>query len=403
MKKPALTIPKLSLNNLRRRPFRTVCLSLVVGILAFTLFAGSLLTISLNNGMSSVEQRLGADLMVVPGGHEAEVESVLLKGEPNYFYFNGSVEGQIAQVKGVSQVSSQFYLASLSEACCTWPVQLIGFDPNTDFVIQPWIAKTYGKAVGDEQLIAGSEITLESNHTLKFFGHSYPVAAQLDKTATGLDSSVFMNKETMEFLLAGAQEEGMNFMSDQEPDGAISSVLVKIESGYDADEVAYNIRSSIPNVDVVVSKNLITGISNQLNAFVVYIYLISAVIWVLAAIVLAVVFSVTINERKKEFAVLRVLGATRKKLMGIVLTESLLTSLAGGIVGTAAASLIVLPFSTYIGDRLQLSYLQPQPGVILGVLALSLLLSLTVGPIASIYSAVKISKAETYLTMREGE
>jgi len=69
----------------------------------------------------------------------------------------------------------------------------------------------------------------------------------------------------------------------------------------------------------------------------------------------------------------------------------------------AAASLVVFPFSAYIGERLQLPYLEPEIGAVLGVLALSLLLSFLVGPLASIYSAVKISKAETYLTMREGE
>jgi putative ABC transport system permease protein len=114
-------------------------------------------------------------------------------------------------------------------------------------------------------------------------------------------------------------------------------------------------------------------------------------------------FSVTANERKKEFAVLRILGATRKKLAGILLNESLFASMAGGIIGVAAAAAVVFPFNVYIGDRLGLPYLQPQISVVLGILALSLFLSFLVGPLASAHSAIKISRAETYLTMREGE
>lgn len=403
MKKTPLTNGKLSFYNLKRRPFRTSCLIIVVTVLAFTLFGGAILTLSLENGLNSMKQRLGADLLVVPEGYEADMEGVLLKGEPSHFYFSNAIARQIAQVSGVSQVTSQFFLTSLSASCCSTQVQLIGFDPDTDFVIQPWIAKTYASASGDGYIIAGSDIVLESDHTLTFFNQTYPVAAQLEKTATGLDSSVFMNMNTMKSLYVAARETGMNFISGEEPEGAVSSVPVKIEKGYDVQKIANNIRSSISAVDVIVSKNMISTISDNLGSLVAYIRIFSAVLWGLAAIVLMAIFSVTINARKKEFAVLRILGATRKKLVGIVLTESLMVSVIGGAVGMMAVSLLVFPFGTYIGNKLQLPYLEPKAGAIIAALTLSLLLSFVVGPIASIYSAAKISRAETYLTMREGE
>jgi len=244
---------------------------------------------------------------------------------------------------------------------------------------------------------------LESDQTLRFFNQTYPVAAQLEKTATGLDTSVFMSMDTIQSLFTSARESGMNFIYDEEPKEAVSSVLVRINKDLNADTVASNIRAGIPNVDVIVSKNMISGISGNLSSLVDYIRVLSIVLWIFAAVILLVIFSATINERKKEFAVIRILGATRRRLAVIVLTESLYLSVAGGVVGVAAASLVVFPFSAYIGERLQLPYLEPEIGAVLGVLALSLLLSFLVGPLASIYSAVKISKAETYLTMREGE
>lgn len=403
MKQTPLTNGKLSYYNLKRRPFRTSCLIIVVAVLALTLFGGAILTLSLENGLNSMKQRLGADLLVVPDGYEANMEGVLLKGEPSYFYFSNAIARQIAQVSGVSQVTSQFFLTSLSASCCSTQVQLIGFDPSTDFVIQPWIAKTYASAIGDGHIIVGSDIALDSDHTLTFFNQTYPVAAQLEKTATGLDSSVFMNMNTMKSLYTAARETGMNFISGEEPEDAVSSVPVKIEKGYDVQKIANSIRSNISAVDVIVSKNMISNISDNLGYLVTYIRVFSAVLWILAAIVLMAIFSVTMNARKKEFAVLRILGATRKKLVGIVLTESLIVSVIGGVAGVMAASLLVFPFSTYIGNELQLPYLEPKADVIIGALALSLLLSFIVGPVASIYSAAKISRAETYLTMREGE
>ncbi|SHI38800.1 ABC transporter permease [Thermoclostridium caenicola] len=403
MKQTPLTNRRLSFYSLKLRPFRTACLILVVTILAFTLFGGSVLTASLENGMNSMIQRLGADLMVVPEGYKADMEEVLLKGDPCHFYFSPSIAQQVAQIEGVAQVTAQFFLTSLSESCCSAQVQLIGFEPETDFVIQPWIARTYGSVVENGVLIAGSDIVLESDHTLRLFNCSYPVAAQLEKTATGLDSSVFMNMDTMKSLFASAREVGINFLAADEPGGSVSSVLVKVKKGHDPETVASLIRNRIPQVDVIVSKSMITGIADNLGSLVDYIQMLAILLWAIAVLVLTAVFSVTINERKKEFAVLRILGATRKRLVSLVLTESLILSAMGGVAGTAAAGVLVLPFSAYIGERLQLPYLQPNTGVVLGILALSLLLSSAVGPLASIYAAARISRTETYLTMREGE
>ncbi len=403
MKQLPLSIRRLSIYNVKRKLFRTVCLCFVVSILAFTLFGGSILSISLKNGMSSMEQRFGADLMVVPKGYEAQTEGILLKGDPNYFYFNQSVAKKIEEIKGVSKVSSQFYLTSLSASCCSSKLELIGFDPDADFVIQPWISKTYSGVIGDGQLIVGSDIILEKNNTLKFYGDTYPVAAQLEKTATGLDSSVFMNMNTMQQLFTGAKKAGMYFLEEQKPKSSISTVLIKLDEKYDADMVAKEIRSNVSDIDVIIPKTMYQSISNNLISLVVYIHTISAVLLILTVVVLAIVFSVTMNGRKKEFAIFRILGATRIKLISLLLTESLVISIVGSLFGTVAASVIIFPFSTYIGDRLQLPYLLPQEGVIAGALGLSLLISVIVGPLTSILSAVKISKAETYITMREGE
>jgi putative ABC transport system permease protein len=64
---------------------------------------------------------------------------------------------------------------------------------------------------------------------------------------------------------------------------------------------------------------------------------------------------------------------------------------------------VVFPFSTLISERLELPYLDaPLSSIILLVLG-SLFLSALVGPLASLYAAFRISRAETYFTMREGE
>jgi len=119
--------------------------------------------------------------------------------------------------------------------------------------------------------------------------------------------------------------------------------------------------------------------------------------------VLIIVFSVTLNGRKREFSVFRVLGATKRKLVSLILSESCLVSIFGTIAGMAAAAFVVFPFSTYISSLLGLPYLQPSHGTLSGVAVMSFMISFTIGPLASVYAAIKIGSSEIYTVMKEGE
>lgn len=406
MRGKPLTAIQLSKSNLLRNPFRTVGLVIVVSLLSFTMFGGAVLSKSLKNGLGSLKDRLGADLAVVPLEHESQYEGIILSGEPSRFYFDRSMEQQVRNVEGVEEVSPQLFLSSLSAACCSVPVQVIGFDPETDFVIKPWIAKVYDKELETGQLIAGSDIVLNDSGTLKFFNDTYPVAAQLEKTSTGMDYSVYANMDTMVLLLDGARKTGMNLsvdVYDTDIDHSISTVMVKLKEGYDADSVTTNIRRQISGVSIVKSKNMFHSASNQISVLIAFVHAVSYALWVIAVFVLAVMFTVIVNGRKKEFALLRSLGATRVNLCKLVLAESLMISVFGGVLGAFLASLVVFPFSTYIGESLHLPYLLPDVVSAIRLLVVSLILTIAAGPVAAIYSAGKVSRTEASVLIREGD
>jgi putative ABC transport system permease protein len=403
MSKRNLNTGALSLANLKAKPVRTACLVVVAAILAFTLFGGSILALNLRQGLSTMTRRFGADLMVVPAGASEKAQALLLQGGFGYFYFNAGIAGEVARTEGIACASPQFFLSSLATECCDAEVQLIAYDPATDFVVQPWIAEKYSSAVEDGQVVIGSRITSRPNNTILLFNHEYPVAAQLSSSAGGFDTSIFMTMNTMRRLIDQAHAEKYNFLADKHGDGVISAVLAKVDPSKTPSQAAYNIRKQNEGVEVLVSQGIFSSLSAALSGLVSYIRLFSAVLWILAVIVLAAVFSGSIHERKKEFALLRILGATRTKLIGIVLSESSIAGISGGIAGILLASLAVFPFSALISERLELPYLDAPFFNITLVFFGSLFLSALVGPLASLYSALKISRAETYFTMREGE
>ncbi|MBR0311978.1 MAG: FtsX-like permease family protein [Oscillospiraceae bacterium] len=393
---------ELSLKNLKRKPARTAALVILSAFLSFSIFGGSLVVLSLQNGLESYKARLGADIIVVPNQARSHgtVDSILLQGIPGYFYMDESYLEKIAAREGVKAASPQFFLASASAGCCSVAVQIIGFDPETDFSIQPWIHESYSGAVVDGDLIVGSSIEVPSNHKLVFYNNSYNVAAQLDKTGTGLDTAVYANMNTIREMLDASTKQGFHYY-DGDPKRAISSVMIKVSDGYGIENVTNDINVHVRKVEATQAKSMISGIANGLANVSRAVGVLVAAIWVLALSILMVVFVMIANERTKEFAVLRVVGASETMLKRLLLMESAIISGVGSLCGIASATLIVFPFSGLIKQSLDLPYLLPNTGSVAVLLIGSALLSLLAGALTSGLSARQLTKSETGLILRE--
>ena len=393
----------IALINVRNNIKRSVWLIFLIGILSFVLFGGTILIQSLGNGLSNMKERLGADIMIVPVENEADFEAVLLKGEPSCFYFSKSLEEKVSGLEGITNCTSQFYLTSLDAECCDTRVQIIGFDPDKDFSVKPWISKVYSGQLQEGAVVIGNDIHLENSDRIKLFGTEYQVAAQLDATGTGLDQAVYGSLDTIRKMYEDALSKGQRFLDDADPDKSISTILIKTAEETDRAKLIRNIRKELGGVKIIESQSMISGTAANMKQIALLLYVFAGLFLITSVGVLVIVFSIIAGERKKEFAILRTMGATRNKLAGIILSESVIISVLGGIAGIITASLIVFPFQVYIGDKLGMPYLLPSAGIVFVIFVVVLIISFLIGPLTSASSAVKISRAETYVTMREGE
>ncbi|MBQ8133833.1 MAG: FtsX-like permease family protein [Clostridia bacterium] len=398
-----ISLSRLSLINLKRHPFRSAGLVIITAVLAFFAFGGSILSLSLDRGLESISTRLGADIMVVPLGYDKEAEGVLLRGEPSYFYFDKSVEQQLAKVEGVEQVTAQFFLTSSNQDCCALPVQFIGFDPDTDFAVQPWIKENYSGSIGKNSIIIGNDILYDGSGSLKFFDKEYSVAAVLDETGTSFDTDVYADLDTIRDMFEAAKKKGFGFTKDIDFDKSISSVLIRISDGYEIDTVVHNIRMNVDGVQIIKGQTMTSDIADELAGFRVFLTILLGVICIFSVIVMIMTFSLSVNERKREFGILRSLGAKRGMIVAVVIREALLIGAIGGAAGTALAAMIIFPFNTYISNTINLPYLLPETPFILLLLLAIIIISLIIPPVTAAYSAVKISRTETYLTMRDND
>lgn len=395
---------QLARRNLSRRPVRTAALILLAAFLSFSVFAGSMIVLSLQNGLESYESRLGADIVVVP--YEARshgtLESILLQGIPGYFYMDETYLDQVRAISGVESASPQFYLASASAGCCSVAVQIIGFDPDTDFSIQPWIRESYSRDLGDGDVIVGSGITVPKNRILRFYNQDCRVVASLDQTGTGLDTAVYANMNTIQALMAGSQAEGFDYFGGADPQRTISSIMVKVKDGCSIESVANDINIHVRHVEATQAKTMVSSIAGGLTNVSRIIGGLTAMIWALAIVILILAFVMISHERTREFAILRVMGASQRMLSGLLRWEAAFISLVGAVLGVAVGALVVFPFSSLIRGKLDLPYLMPGSGVVLGLLVGSVVLAVAAGSLTSAISAYRISRIDTGLILREG-
>lgn len=393
-----ITTSQLAFTNLKRKPHRTLALLAIIALSAGVLFGSLILVKSLKSGIQGLKSRIGADLMIIPEGFESNIEGVLLSGEPSYFYLDKEIEEKIRSVEGVGQVTSQFYLTSLSESCCDFPVQIIGFEKDTDFIVKNW-ARTKLSKDSSEIILAGSNISTEKK-TVKFFGSSHKISAKLAKSGTGMDNVIFADLASLQKIFEDAKVRGFGFVFDGDTSTKTSVIFVKLAPGYKPDGTSLRIKNAVSGLQIIQSQKFISSLIENVRSIFAFLYGVAFLMIIITVLPLSIVFSLSVNERLREFSILRVLGALPSKLCGIVLKEAAFLGGAGSLCGIFLGALIILPFNYVISQRLNMPFVLPDI-ISLFVFGLFTFIVLIISTLAaSVYSAVKVSKYTIYEGMK---
>ena len=394
----------LPLKNLLRRPGRTVALVVLTAFLALSVFGGSIVVRSLQSGLGSLEARLGADIIVLPGSARSKVDfqQMLLQGTTGAFYMDREALDKVLEVEGVDAAAPQTFLASLKADCCAVKVQIIGIDPALDFTVRPWIERSYSRELGDMDVAVGCRVTADVGEDLRIYGENCHVVAKLAETGTGFDTAVYCSMDTMQALLSAAEAKGVTHALTTGGSDVISAVYVKVKPGWDIDQVMARLNAHVRRAAAVRARSMLTGAADSLAGISRTVSLLAGAVWVLALAILLLAFSMMIAERRREFAVLRLLGTSRGALSSLVLSETALCSLAGGLAGVGLAALLVFPFTTLIESKLGLPYLTPGAGTIALLALATVLVTVLVGALSSAWAAWRLGRIDPGTTLREG-
>ena len=395
---------RLAVKNLLGRPGRTAALFFLVLLLSLTLCGGGLVLSSLRTGLGSLENRLGADVIVMPAkaALKTDLDTLFLQGTIGPYYMSMSTVDKIAKTEGIDRLSTQIFLSSMRASCCSIPIQVIGFDPESDFTVSSWLKESRQESLDDGRLLVGSRVNANPGESIKLYNISCPVAGQLQSTGTGLDTAVYCTLPTIRTLMTAAEDLGGYSPISGDPSETVSAVYIKVKEGVDPKDVADSINVHVRKVKAVQTRSVITTVADSLSGLERILTLLIIAAAVLVWLVLFAAFTLMTGERKKEFATLRLCGLSRGRLAGLVFREAAIVSLLGSAAGVGLSLLLVHAFSGALGNALGLPFLLPSAGTAAALALAAFLGCLLAGPLAAAVSARKLSRADTGLILREG-
>jgi putative ABC transport system permease protein len=398
-----LTITTFAINSLRRKVIRSLLLFMSVAVVTGTLFSATVFISSMKNALNIGTYRLGADVLVVPEKYAADARSALLAGEPTSFYMSKDVLEKVRKVDGVRKASPQLFIKPTSFTCCySVNAFLVAFDPETDFTITPWLAKNLKKPLVGNEVITGRSMPLIAGDSISFFGTLFKVAGTMELTGIKFfDQSIFMTMDAAYKMAEDSKTKSMQPLSLDKD--SISTVLVQIEDGMTPDRVAIRIEHDVDGVRAIASDEVISTVRKQLMGLLKGIFAISALLWILSLLMMGFVFYMIVNERQRELGLLRSMGAKKRHVFRLIITEAVIISTLGGIAGLIGGSVLLLAFKDIILHYLKLPYLLPPVTFLIELIFGAVLFSLITGLLSSLFPAIFASNMEPYEAIRKGE
>jgi putative ABC transport system permease protein len=321
----------VALKNLKRKTFRTSVLVFAIALLVSLLIFAISFTASVASSLKKSSDRLGADLVVVPQGARGFAEEFLLESKNTSFYMPKSIIEKVWKIEGVESLTYHTYLSSISGLCCDiMPTRIVAYNPETDFIINPWLQKSLGRPLLAGEAIAGSGTSenlglglLDIEATI--FNNRFKIVGVLEQTGTGLDHALFMTEENLKNII----ESGKSPLKK----GEISIIFTKLKKGYDPDFVGRVLEGEIPEVDVVARSNMGEKFLTTLADINKIFFLTTILASVLTTFLVWAIFSAIANERSKEIGIMRALGAKETHIVKLYLIEVLVLGLLGSLIG----------------------------------------------------------------------
>jgi putative ABC transport system permease protein len=374
--------------NLGRRKVRTVFTVLSIFV-AFVLF---MILSALATGFTGGVELAGADRLItihkvsiiqpLPASYEADIEAVPgVVDAANAVWFGGVYQDPknfIAQMA----VDAEEWLAMYPEYVLSPSEREAWIADRTGAIVGEALAQRFGWEVGDRIPIQGTIWQRkDGSKTWEFTLRGIYEGAE-----DGTDDTQF-------FFHHAFLDEARAF-----GEGLVGWYTIRVADPQRADAIAEAIDAEFANspaeTKTATEKAFVQAFANQIGDVGAIVTGILAAVFFTMLLVAGNTMAQAVRERTGELAVLKTLGFTDGRVLGLVLAESLVVAALGGVLGLAVGWLVVSGMAAELGAFLPAVYVQPRD------LALGVALVALVGIAAGILPAYQAMRLEVVQALR---
>jgi putative ABC transport system permease protein len=246
------------------------------------------------------------------------------------------------------------------------------------------------KTAGDEGYRIGDRIQVSGRGEARTFTLT-GIAMFGDVESTGVATTAIFDLEVAQDLFA--------------KDGGYDAILVDGREGVPAPDVRSalsNVLGTSASVQSAAEHDRFTfdGLANFISIIRIVLLAFGGVAILVGALTIVNSLSITLAQRTRELGLLRLVGASRRQVLGAVLGEALVMGIGGSIVGLGAGYLLAQGLqSLFAGMGLDL----PQAGTVFGAgtVAIGLLVGTLVTLVAGLVPAIRSTRVPPVVALRE--
>ena len=394
----------LALQNLGRRKARTLLLLAAVAVCTGAVFTGAVLMRSIETSMAVGFTRLGADMMIIPAGTLTNITAALLTAEPTDLTLDTSMLPRLERLKGVRKAAPQLIFRTDASGYGRGRelIDLIAFDPDRDITVQPWLDQHLDRPLRPGDVIMGGRREEPLGSEVLLFGRPLTVYGKLGKTAVGThERGLFITFATLDELRDTIRQI-CGSKAPLEPD-KLSGVLLELAPGSTTQQVRFAALANFSGIKIVAGESMLTSIRQGLAALLNGVLGLMVIMFVSTALMVSVLFSAIITERRRELGLLKAIGAGRGQIIGVLLIEAALATALGGLIGCVLGVLLMRIYEhslVYYLDRMGIPFVWLNTTTT-GLIALAcIVLASLIGVAGALYPAWRTSRQEPYDLIR---
>ena len=324
----------IALKNICKRKTRSILT--ILGILV-----AMQLYIILSTVMNSYERDMQKQISGMSGRIMVQVKS---EGSNSFFPLDNVIKqddaNTVLNINGVDKnLSSKILFQSVKPSSIpnTPPSELaVGIEPGKE---QAYIGnikvKGSSKLVRSDDVLLGAGVAyqmetkygakLGSNIDVK--GKKFTIVGILPQMTSLLDSSIIMPLPTAQEMFVRPE--------------LVSAIMITALDIDKIDALTLKIKNTNPKLAVSTSNDMKKSADDMLAGQKTFFGMIDNTIVVVAAFIIMIVMIMAVFERKKEIGTLKAIGATRRNILSMIITESLTLSVIGGLFALPVSILLI--------------------------------------------------------------